>query len=252
MSKLITFGCSHTQGYYYISGPGAISNYNKYYDYHNREFPPTWPMILADKLGLKLLNLGKGGIGNDSIFRTFGLNIDKIEKGDTVVYQIGQNIRIPFAADGCMLDLLVGTNKDHWNSEDIPFEHARSFFLNRDSDQWTKIVLLAYVKVVDSIVRSKGANLWFWGDDSTVTATIPSVEELWSIIGVHRWIKKPGESLLAYLSSEYNDARIKQETKGLIDDSHMGKYGHELQASYMYNFIEQYEHLQPNLHREIH
>ena len=70
--------------------------------------------------------------------------------------------------------------------------------------------------------------------------------EIRSLIGDHRWIKEPGEALLSYLNVKYDNARIVQETKGAIDDAHMGKYGHQYQANYMYNFIKQYGHLQAN------
>jgi hypothetical protein len=251
MSKLITFGCSHTQGYYYKELQGLIPSYNAYYKYHGNMLPPIWPEILADKLQLDLLNLGKGGAGNDSIFRIFGLNIDKIEKGDTVIYQIGQNVRIPHAVGESMLDLLVGTSKDKWRYEDVTFEQTQGFFINRDRDPWTKSVLLSYIKIVDEVVRNKGANLWFWGDDSRIVSMIPAVRELWNIIGRERWIKKPGEPLLSYLIDHYDNATIEQETNGAIYDVHMGKYGHELQANYMYNFIDEFTHLQPNSHENL-
>ena len=101
------------------------------------------------------------------------------------------------------------------------------------------------------MVRNKGANLWFWGDDSKIVSMIPTVKELWNIIGKERWIKKPGEPLLSYLVDNYDNATIAQETNGTIDDAHMGKYGHELQANYMYNFIDEFTHLQPNSHKNL-
>lgn len=240
MGKLITFGCSHTQGYYYTEGQGMIPTYNAYYRYCGNILPPIWPEILADKLQLDLLNLGEGGAGNDSIFRIFGLNIDKIEKGDTVIYQIGQNVRIPYAVEGAMVDLLVGTTKDAWNYEDVTFDQTQGFFINRDREQWTKSVLLSYIKIVDEVVRNRGANLWFWGDDTKVVSILPTIKELWDIITVKRWIKKPGEALLSYLGENYTNVRIVQETNGVIDDAHMGRYGHELQADYMYSFIDKF------------
>ena len=139
-NKLITFGCSHTEGYYFIDGMGDIPSYTQYYNYHNGVFPPKWPDILAEKLGLECINLGQGGAGNDSINRIFNLNLDLIQKNDIIIYQIGQAIRIPFAQEGRIGDLLVGISKEHWPSEDIGHQDARTFFINRDRPEWLSLI----------------------------------------------------------------------------------------------------------------
>lgn len=57
--KLIAIGCSYTEHYTTSSiSPNVDHNF------------PRWPQVLADKLNMECINLGKCGIGNDYILAT--------------------------------------------------------------------------------------------------------------------------------------------------------------------------------------
>jgi hypothetical protein len=89
MTRLITFGCSYTQGIG-LDGLG-------WRDHHYYNSPlesvlkiqsaskDAWPHLLADKLGLECINLGRGGSGPKYIFQM--IREFEFQKTDIVVIQ---------------------------------------------------------------------------------------------------------------------------------------------------------------------
>ena len=58
--KLITAGCSWTQGFKMLPSDSP--------PYISGDLGPPWPELLAQKLDMECINLGKGGVGNEYIF----------------------------------------------------------------------------------------------------------------------------------------------------------------------------------------
>ena len=89
MTRLITFGCSYTQG---IGLDGLDWKAHLYYDSPRESVlkiqsvnKDAWPHLLADKLGLECINLGRGGSGPKYVFQM--IREFKFQKTDIVVIQ---------------------------------------------------------------------------------------------------------------------------------------------------------------------
>ena len=87
--RLITFGCSFTQG---IGLDGLDWKAHLYYDSPRESVlkiqsvnKDAWPHLLADKLGLECINLGRGGSGPKYVFQM--IREFKFQKTDIVVIQ---------------------------------------------------------------------------------------------------------------------------------------------------------------------
>jgi len=68
MNNLWVFGCSQVNGKFNI-----------------QEISERWPEILANKLNLKIKNMGEIGASNDMIFKTVLSNYNKIKEEDIVI-----------------------------------------------------------------------------------------------------------------------------------------------------------------------
>ena len=78
MNKLWVFGDSFSTG----GGYPDKKTFNKF-----------WPSIVANKLGLKLVNKALGGRSNETILTTMITNLHKINKGDYVIIGLTDSIR---------------------------------------------------------------------------------------------------------------------------------------------------------------
>ena len=89
MTRLITFGCSYTQG---IGLDGLDHRAHKYYDSPLESVlriqsasKDAWPHLLANHLGLECINLGRGGSSPKYIFQM--IREFEFQKTDIVVVQ---------------------------------------------------------------------------------------------------------------------------------------------------------------------
>ena len=89
MTRLITFGCSFTQG---IGLDGLNHKAHLYYDSPRESVlkiqsasKDAWPHLLAVKRGLECINLGRGGSGPKYVFQM--IREVKFQKTDIVVIQ---------------------------------------------------------------------------------------------------------------------------------------------------------------------
>lgn len=78
MKTLWVFGDSNTEGH------GCIPGFEYYKKYH-KEGETIWPEYLAQYLGVKLINRGRGGASNDMIMDSIIDLFDNIKKGDIVI-----------------------------------------------------------------------------------------------------------------------------------------------------------------------
>jgi lysophospholipase L1-like esterase len=78
MNTLWTFGDSFTAGW------GCTPEF-EYYKKYYKEGDKLWTELLADEMGLPLLNIGKNAASNDYIIDSIILNWKKIKKNDFVV-----------------------------------------------------------------------------------------------------------------------------------------------------------------------
>lgn len=84
MKKLWTFGDSFTDFFY----PPEKSTTHWRHDYIKFKgyTPKVYGEIIAEKLNLKLVNLGLGGVDNSHIMEEFCKVVDKINEGDILIF----------------------------------------------------------------------------------------------------------------------------------------------------------------------
>ena len=64
MSTLFTFGCSYTMDF----NDNLIPAYTQFREFReDKNFPNSWPKLLAKNLNFDLKNYGIGGVGNQVI-----------------------------------------------------------------------------------------------------------------------------------------------------------------------------------------
>lgn len=66
MSRLIAFGCSFTRG----TALDDVWDFKNNCSIYPQPSKYAWPQLIADKLGLECVNLGKGGYSNKAIWHT--------------------------------------------------------------------------------------------------------------------------------------------------------------------------------------
>ena len=81
MTRLITFGCSHTRG------EGLDDIYNVVTKENKGKSKFAWPQIVANHLSVPCLNFGQGGIGNKKIWHNILGYLPEIKKDDIVIVQ---------------------------------------------------------------------------------------------------------------------------------------------------------------------
>ena len=97
MKKLIVSGCSFTDNYAKTIGL--------------KEWP-IWPELLADSLGMELINLGKSGQGNEYIYSSLL---------DTVIKEKNIGLVIAMWTEFQRLDFFINLKKDpHWTALHFP------------------------------------------------------------------------------------------------------------------------------------
>jgi hypothetical protein len=64
--RLVAFGCSYTRG----TALDDVWNFDKNCSIYPMPSKHAWPQVIADKLGLECVNLGKGGYSNKAIWHT--------------------------------------------------------------------------------------------------------------------------------------------------------------------------------------
>lgn len=101
MSRLVAFGCSNTAGQ-------ALPDYNDDYG-HSKH---AWPQLLGDKLGLSVVNLGKGGQSNKFICSQV---LDtELHKDDLVVFMWTFFSRTCFFTEQGLPRRILPSQMDWW------------------------------------------------------------------------------------------------------------------------------------------
>jgi len=75
MNTLYAFGCSYTYG----------DETTSWYIDRSKSSPDAWPTLLAGKLNLNCVNLGKSAVSNDFIFTNVLGNLKNFKKDDIIV-----------------------------------------------------------------------------------------------------------------------------------------------------------------------
>lgn len=195
MGTVWTFGDSLTEGF--KSGDLWARTYVEWKGY----VPMTYGEIVADRLGYQIINLGKGGSDNYSIFEMFCKNINKFEKDDIVI---------------------------------IGWSDVGRFRLSNNNGRWTSIVpnFSNNINNIDNVNQNTV-------DQILVNRTSKIyIDEVNSWINV---IKKSLNGIKFISWSTFNNGKIDgifiknielimQETNGTINDAHFSELGQKTVA----------------------
>lgn len=203
MSKLWTFGDSLTAGF--KSTDKWAVDYCKWKGY----IPKTYNEIICDKIEYELVNLGKGGSDNYTIFHKFISNLNHFQKNDIVI--IGW-------ADTSRFRLV-----DDWGG-------WRTFIANFQNNK-TNFRFITNDTINQILVNRKSVRYY---------------DEINDYIDLINYFKKDWKFLTW---STYNNGKIKglyvddcemiaQDTKGEINDAHFSELGHINLSNKIINSLE--------------
>lgn len=195
MGTVWTFGDSLTEGF--KSGDLWARTYVDWKGY----IPMTYGEIVADRFGYQIINLGKGGSDNYSIFEMFCKNINKFEKDDIVI---------------------------------IGWSDVGRFRLSNNNGRWTSIVpnFSNNIKNIDNVSQNTI-------DEILVNRTSEIyIDEINNWI---KLIKKSLQGIKFVSWSTFNNRKvnglfvadvelISKETDGIINDAHFSELGQRMVA----------------------
>jgi hypothetical protein len=241
MNNLVVFGCSFTEGF---DGVSVDDNYERYEKFLGHK-PKSWVNILAQKLGMFLINRGHAGMGNDIIFQDFCDNFKRIKPGDIVIYQwtYVQRFMVAAAPDSYSWYPFVPYTFS-FQDENFSKNTYDEILYNRTYIQWLSQIK-SYERVIEHIVNSLGATIYFWSVDNKIIYETPTLfykydkKYLMSDeIGVPSEVNPVHKKDYFDVIKEYNGGlTIQYETNGLVSDSHLGELGHVATAEIFYDHI---------------
>jgi hypothetical protein len=204
MATLWTFGDSMTFGH------GCVLNYegDEYYKkYKKSDDDLIWPIILANKLGYKLNNLGKCGASNDYIFDTIISNYHSISENDIVIVNKTFSNRFDIPSDT--------PGKFHNICGDVVKSDTGYKTTLKSKEEYETIVNFSY---------------YFSGHDVYRQRHEKRYDFLKSIIKCYKYFE-------FYTQTIWEDSKaqnIKAATKGKMEDYHLSFLGHKQFANYVY------------------
>jgi hypothetical protein len=213
MGKLYVFGCSFSalHNIHLLNDP----SFKKYYEFRGDSFPISWSEILANKLGLELVNTAKWGSDNYTIFESFCKVSDKITSDDIVIIGWSQTLRFRLYSQitNNLTSLNVWkTNENHF-FPNISEQTIDEIIVNRDSTLWVDEVY-SWMKVITQLSKLVKFKLYYW----SFFSEFPEMYVLNDVL-------------------DYGAEYITHETGGEVINEHMGEVGHQKQAQYFEDII---------------
>lgn len=152
MATVWTFGDSNTDGF------RSTDLWAKEYVAWKGYQPKVYGEIIADRLKFELVNLGKGGSDNYSIFETFCESIKRIEKNDIIIFGWSSPLRYRLVSDENYWKPILPRFKGNDKSlKNISMNTINEILLNRDNklysievNHWIRLINLAFK---DNIVK---------------------------------------------------------------------------------------------------
>lgn len=223
MNTLFTFGCSYTADF----ETNNFENYLKYKEYRGGSYPKSWPTLLSEKMGMDIKNFGIGGTGNQSIFEQFCIHCDEINENDVVIIEWSFIHRYRMALKNGWYNLTLGrpTISDFNEINDIIIE-------NRSNELYVDEIF-NFIKLINEFSKSKKFKVFYWFADDEMkkrlTKETPDIEKYIC------WEKSVrGEIVFR------GGISIKEETNDVVNDTHFGELGHQIQSDIIYDYIKQY------------
>jgi len=213
MGKLYVFGCSYSalHNIHLLNDPSL----KRYYEYRGGTFPPVWSEILAEKLGLELVNTAEWGLDNYSIFENFCKLSDQINSEDVVIIGWSQTFRFRLYSETLnrLSSLNVWKTNENHQFSNISQQTIDEVLVNRDNSLWVDEVY-NWMNIINRLSKLVNFKLLHW-------SFFTEFPKMYLI------------NKLLDLGAEY----ITHETNGEVNNEHFGEIGHQVQAEYFKNII---------------
>jgi hypothetical protein len=244
MSTLWTFGCSFTANYDPIEGLHIPYKnvFDDYKEYRGGNFPDIWPKILSDKLGFELMNCAKGGSSNYKILNQFLDVCDIIEKDDIVIFGWTSILRYRVVNHEEDIFVEVLPNSTKFIQTNVSIESLDQMIINRSHRLWVNEVR-NWIRFINVYLGNIGAKVYHWTSDNTVFDQFDKFIDEKRFITVDENDNESNKTdILSYLNLPcFHDgvlkSRIVEETGGVINDDHMGEFGHKVMGEYFHKHI---------------
>lgn len=247
MNSLYTFGCSFTAEYFPVGYLNMPSKYDEYKEWRKGSLPDVWPKLLASKLNYNCENKAVGGSSNYEIFRQFINVLEHIKQNDILIFGWTSILRYNVAnfCDNNFNNILPNTNIPV-NCLRLSQQTLEEMTYNRSHSVWLTEIH-GYIKLINILIKSLGAHVFHWtSDDHIFNNESDFVNEKNFILPKSIDGSNVLFDMMGYLATlcaiETNNgelnAKIIEETKGLVEDCHFGEHGHKYQAEYFYKHIK--------------
>ncbi len=165
--KLYVFGDSHTQTF--ESHQQARSEWAIKYINHLGYCPKNYADLVSEYYGIEVVNNGKGGCSNYTIFDTFMDVYERIEPKDIVVFGWTSEGRFRVASEVNSFVDVIPFNHHPAQNDDVPKNVTDIISYNKvNYNIWWKEIL-NFVKIIKGLLPdNKNILHWTWVDNSTV------------------------------------------------------------------------------------
>ena len=206
MNTVWTFGDSLTDGF------RSNNTWAKKYVEWKGYIPLTYGEIISKKLNYKLINLGKGGSDNNTIFESFIKKINNIKDGDIVIIGWSDIVRFRLA-----------TKNNEWSSFVPNFDNNLTNMENISNQTITEVSVNRLSDVyIDEV------NIWI----NFIKKTIKNFKVInWSTFN-------QGKINGIFL---FDLEQITNETNGVIKDFHFSEKGQEQLSEILLTEINKYD-----------
>ncbi len=249
MAILHLFGDSYSQGH------KLDTHYPPYQSWKNflkGELPPTWGELLSEKLKMTLSVRAVAGMSNHEIFMTFCKHCRDFSKGDIVMINWTYMPRFRGASterdnDGGIILNTRSKPIPMWkrlgggiNPHDIVHidkNTLRDIVLNRTDDLYLEEIY-DYETLIEDYANAKGFDLYFWSAENSLIFNLPKEDQRKRKYILHDEfeISNTDHHFFAMLK-RFGGLNIGDETKGAVNDMHMGESGHRVQFEMFYDYI---------------
>lgn len=221
MGNLFVFGCSFTQPYFdNLNGDLSEGGYTKYRKWKGGTFPKTWSELLAEKLGLNLINYGRGGACNYYTMREYNNHCHEIQENDLVIVQWTHVERYWICENHTQLVNVAG----NWQFDSIGLDPktAEEIYVNRSNKPWATEIY-SFEKNIDNMSKLGNYKTFYW----SACDTIINSESNEFKSDPKYLLSECDESAMYYYARRYENLRICNETNNQVTDMHYGEIGHK-------------------------
>lgn len=239
MNRLWTFGCSFTEEF--ISVPREGCTRWEYIDkFFNGTPPETWVTILANQLGYEPMNRGAmsgwphEGNCNDGIFNNICHYSNQFKKGDMVIVEWTFLERFKWVNVEHSKMTTVLAKQYCEGASDSTMDET---IVNKSHYLWVN-ELFVKQKMLQTLADNIGFDLYYWSVEGTYYKTkFDEIKNNKQYLLSDNFTKHQLERFVIGRVYDNRGMNITDETKGIIQDSHLAKSGHEVLGNLFYKDI---------------